>query len=134
MSDKWIQLQSSNGEDNLFPVGKMDLLWTNSSPSSAFGAQTIALDLSAYSMIYTMYCIAVDVADSAKRYNTCMQNVDGKPYQHASYYSGNSSNMTRRTITATTTGIIFENGIYGTSSSTNCNVPQKIYGIKMEVS
>lgn len=46
--DKWIQLQSSDGVDNLFPVGKMDLLWTNATPNTNFGEQYINLDTTGY--------------------------------------------------------------------------------------
>lgn len=50
--DKWIQLQSSDGVNNLFPVSKMDLLWENETPTSSFAAQDIAVDLSKYTRIY----------------------------------------------------------------------------------
>lgn len=49
------QFKNANG-DNIYPIAyaqggmKMDLLWTNPSPTSTFAAQTISLDLSKYTI------------------------------------------------------------------------------------
>jgi len=54
--NKIVQLQNPNG-DNIYPIGyaqggtKMDLLWTNPNPTSAFNPQTVSLDLSEYDLI-----------------------------------------------------------------------------------
>lgn len=118
MANKWIQLMSADGTDNLFPVGKIDLLWTNSAPTSSFSAQTIPLDLSGYDLILITSENSVSFAEN---------NVGSK---RQITYSSTSGQIRHRDFTVATTGITFDAG-YGGSSTDNSNCrPYKIYGIK----
>lgn len=54
------QLQDANG-NNIYPIAyaaggcKLELLWTNPSPTSTFAAQTVALDLSDYHAVFILF-------------------------------------------------------------------------------
>ena len=128
MADKWIQLMSEDGTDNLYPTSKMDLLWENASPSSSFAAQTVSIDLTKYSKVV-------------------MQAIEGTGYSNINNYLAltdgstiimqNSFGKNRyRYVTVSSSGIGFDDGkIYNSyaSSATTDNsviVPSKIYGIK----
>lgn len=128
MADKWIQLQSADGTDNLFPTTNMDLLWTNSAPTSAFSAQTVAISL-------TGYKTAMIVSKVTK----------GGEFYITSYIAVGSTNtivfpmdyIYYRDATVATAGVTFGGGkrtnTYGASTPTSDNndiIPYKIYGIK----
>lgn len=131
MADKWIQLQSSNGEDNLFPVSKADLLWTNAASSSA--GFTAEIDLSNYDFIGIFYINATDISVSARRYCFNIFPKSDISYQINATYGGK---ILARTITSITdSGVVFNNGAwysaYGsaTDSAYSC-VPYQIYGFR----
>ena len=125
--DKWIQLQSSNGEDNLFPKERKELLWTNSSPSSSFASQTAQFDMTDY-----------DVGICLFGYDT-----SGNPWCEV-YFSKNgtyicnmyNTNTSRvfRTFSASSSGVTFDGGNSAGGSNNGAAIPLAIYGIKMEVS
>ena len=132
MADKWIQLQSSDGEDNLFPKGKMELLWTNSAPTSSFSAQTVQLDLTNYGMVAIMVEESTSYSDYLTTYYV---PVGAKKYEILQSFS----NLRYRYVNVTSAGVGFEAGnkyaTYGTKSTDNSLlIPYQIYGIKMEVS
>lgn len=128
--DKWIQLQSENGEDNLYPIGKMDLLWVNSSTSSAFASQTISIDLSEYNMVYVTAGWSKSSANSYLGYVTLVGD--------RGIINGIGTTKIYREYQATTTGVVFGTGQYasagGTSLSNNSDyaIPWRIYGIKLK--
>lgn len=106
------------------------LLWTNPSPTSAFNAQTIPLDLSNYDAIeiiiradtantYTIAPIITEVGKGGIAFNSTAYN-------------------SVRQFTTTTSGITFTGATYHSAygnwstTSTNALIPVKIYGIKYE--
>ena len=125
MADKWIQLMSEDGTDNLFPTSKMDLLWTNASPTSNFAAQTVALDLSKYSKVIINYRWAT----SATEQYLGRINIVGRTTIDDCCNPNNTSVQGVRTYTSSITGIYFY-GAYTSSSSNNIMIPLEIYGIK----
>ena len=104
------------------------LLWSNSSPSSSFAAQTIPLSLSAYSVI-AIACkqqdsTAIDMAIPCLGFvgNTlqcCIPNIGSTQY----FY--------KRTATIASTGVTFSTGYRNTNSTTGTNycIPVAIYGV-----
>ena len=127
--DKYIQLQSANGTDNLFPIGKVDLLWTNSSPSSGFNSQTVQLDLSNYRFVFGL--VAVVNSSSTLCYPILFKVGAGAQYCFVS--EGNARSYRR--FTPTSTGIEITSAYtanFGNSVGTNNNycVPEYFYGIK----
>lgn len=130
MANKWIQLMSADGTDNLFPtISNRDLLWTNSATGNTFAAQTISLDLSAYKMIEVDFSYYVESTPTYLLTNRAF--IDGIKYMALGVATGQS---TYRGFTATSTGVAFTdaNRNTGSSSSVNnsCMIPYKIYGIK----
>ena len=131
MADKWVQLQSEDGLDNLFPTSKMDLLWTNASPSADFSEQTIQLDLSNYTKLLIEISISkteslrcatiVQVGMAASQGTVCGPSADG-------------SVISREITSITSSSISFGKGAYvngSTVARTNkSGIPIKIYGIK----
>ena len=117
MADKWIQLMSENGTDNLFPTSKMDLLWTNATPGTAVTNQTISLDLSTYK-----YILVVMKPSSQNWYQTTVIPMDlaGLTNSVGTYYGGYY-----RGIIVSTSGVTITSGNDAASAS-----PFKIYGIK----
>ena len=126
---------SEDGTDNLFPVSKMDLLWENASPTSAFAAQTISLNLADYDAILV-------------RYNgSGYQNVVANTTRCDLFFIGGGDGMLiiptftnifgTRQLTVSTTGIVFSTGYHIAGSTNSANnyaaVPMKIYGIKIEI-
>lgn len=116
--------------DDVGAMSKMDLLWTNASPSSDFAAQTVALDLSSYDLVFIEY--AQDKANNDYYYSFLFR-VDSKQHMAIGYYAGM---MTRRFTTPSSTGVYFNNSQKASSyASTFSNdnimlIPINIYGIK----
>lgn len=119
-----------------------DLLWENASPTAAFAAQTVSLDLNGYDEVEISYrvhswdgsteatgqkSVVIPVGDVGILDNACMANA-------ASYYVMSKT----RIATVSTTGIAFK-GAYVSRTSTSPNgdnngcVPLEIYGIKHNV-
>lgn len=107
----------------------MDLLWTNASPTSNFGAQTVSLDLSNYKFVY----IAINDRASQPNNidNALLMNVVGQRTKILDYYA--SSTTYSRIITVQKNGIKFEdehsNSYDGPIENQNL-IPTYIYGIK----
>lgn len=109
----------------------MDLLWTNASPTSAFGAQTLNIDLSNYKLIMV------------EASGTGYQNVNNDKYRSTFIIRVNSGKNSilqipsnadvwgTRTYTVTSSRITVTEGTYvGQGSNNYACVPQVIYGIK----
>ena len=116
--------------DDVGAMSKMDLLWTNASPSSDFAAQTVALDLSSYDLVFIEY--AQDKTNNDYYYSFLFR-VDSKQHMAYGFYAGM---MTRRFTTPSSTGVYFnvsqKASSYG-SVFTNDNImliPINICGIK----
>lgn len=109
----------------------LDLLWTNSAPSTAFAAQTISLDLSSYKLV-AITCRAATTRDLLYT-NIC--TIGAEPYQQKLFVPDHT--IRNRYCIVTNTGVEFNVGFYfptyANSSGTNDNaqtIPYKIYGIK----
>ena len=109
-----------------------ELLWTNPTPSSAFAAQTIALDLSKYKYV-AIKCVYNNQVSGYLSEN--IQPVPSQTVQtgYCPFISsmGSTTDGTTRSISISTTGITFGIGVVTTSGSTSANfcIPLKIYGI-----
>lgn len=124
MADKWIQLMSEDGTDNLFPTSRMELLWTNSAPTSAFAQQTVSLDLSEY--MYIVIEMDQDTNLSRGRYYFGTVGF----VISMSLVPTSITNAYTRTATISASGINFTVGYVGSSSNNNAMIPYHIYGIK----
>lgn len=126
MANKWIQLQSADGADNLFPVWNMDLLWTNSSPISSFSAQTIQMDLSEYKFLYVIFTYGYN--------ETAFNNQRGSAIAPKGELMGvtilytNKSYTVYRNFTFNDSGVTFGSAV-GDNGQVNA-IPYKIFGIK----
>ena len=103
-----------------------DLLWTNSSPSSNFSAQTVPLSLSSYDAVLIVFLSNTTDLD---RQSSMIVMKNG--YQHilcTMYLSG--TNYRTRFATASDNGVAFQGGYNNTSSGNGNSIPYKIYGIK----
>ena len=132
MANKWIQLQTIDGTDNLFPINRMDLLWTNSSPTSDFSAQTVELDLSDYDAVLVTFKWGKDSANPSI-------NVVALVGVGLGIASSVYNSRVYREFTPTATGIQFAAGAYGSSVSASMAtgngsaVPYQIYGIRSHI-
>ena len=118
------------------------LLWTNSSPTSAFAAQTISLDLSGYDEIEVEYSDLNDASHGDKmpqiKARVGERGLMGATFGSAGadYGSGSIYNATRR-FAIGSSGITFDGGhgavASGSYSARNdvC-VPLRIYGIQYD--
>ncbi|MBQ5900532.1 MAG: hypothetical protein IIW86_01595 [Clostridia bacterium] len=103
----------------------MTLLWTNPSPTVAFAAQTVSLDLSSYEAVMVKFFTVTDTP----RYFTHIMFIDGNSWA-VSAIGGSASNRYNRLVTVSTTGLVFTNGYMNGTSGTKNAVPTEIYGIK----
>jgi len=117
-ADEWADISEAGA------MSKWTLLWTNASPTSAFAAQTVALDLSGYDAIILVNMYWTNNSLCRSHYIP----IDGNPYgcpvqNYAGAWAG-------RTCTATASGVVFDAGV-GTSGIDNSGgLPFEIYGIK----
>lgn len=109
-------------------MSKWTLLWTNASPTSAFAAQTISIDLSAYDFVMVVYqhWTSSDVNNSA----FCRVGQYGRLLSH-------DYTLAYRDYHPETTGVYFNIGlVVATYNNSNVNqnasavIPLQIYGIK----
>lgn len=126
--DKWIQLQDSNN-NNLYPTSKMDLLWTNSSPSSSFSAQAISLDFSIYKIVYVLFAqntttMNIDIATYLTNDTVTVKSIDSKKIVIRNVYKNDS------VISFSDASIIPTYGATSTTTNNSILIPYKIYGIK----
>lgn len=126
------QIKDSDG-NNIYPIGyaqggmKMDLLWTNPSPTSSFASQTVSIDFSDYDNILLVSYVFAD--GSTLYYQTDILN---KVQTHYILTASNrSSVITRRINNFDDSSITFDQGYVGTSANNATFIPTQIYGIKM---
>ena len=107
-------------------------LWANANPTSSFAAQTIAMDLSDYSMVFCNFRLSTEYATIVPT-NPIPVGADYGAYA----YGLSAGYPVRRTYRATATGVVFEEGMKYTSfGSSNVNgsngslIPVEVYGIK----
>lgn len=98
------------------------LLWTNSSPTSAFAAQTINLDLSKYNYIIVEFLS--NTSYQVIRSRTIL-NKNDTDYFGAGFTTTNSYT---RNVSFNDTGVTFGVGKMDTTANNTNVVPYKIYG------
>lgn len=105
------------------PLSIVGPLWTNPNPTSAFAAQTIALDLSGFD--------AVIIVNRHWTNNTLYRShyvpIDGNSY--GCPVQNNAGAWAGRTCSAIVSGVTFDIGV-GTAADASAAVPVEIYGIK----
>lgn len=111
--------------------GKIDLLWTNPTPTADFGAQTIPVSVSSYDYILIIgkRSKSVVLPDYTGRLGIrSLYKVANNLNQENLMISISDDNNTsyRRSLTLTTNGITFSAG------STSWVIPVYIYGIKSD--
>ena len=120
-ADGWSAWRRHLNADEHYTQTRM--LWKNASPTSAFGSQTLSLSLSDYDFI---------MIESEMGSTFCKVGASTVMFSHNSYYP------CRRTISTTTSGITFGEGLkytacpgdaVATDKNTHC-IPRYIYGIK----
>lgn len=127
------QFQDKDG-NNIFPVAyaqggaKMDLLWTNPSPTSAFAGKTISIDLSNYDLIIIDHYTNNAVGSDTQQH---MQQILLKEVGQGFLISGFNYYQRRKVSLIDNTGITFGGGWYIAQADNSVCIPQKIYGIKM---
>jgi len=112
---------SGDGSANTKYRIRWELLWTNDSPSSNFGAQTIQLDLSKYQMVMMEY----------KMYSTAVNCVIGMVGSQWTLIVCSNSSVNRtgyRNANVTTSGIEFTTAKYNNSVDNQYCVPWRIWG------
>ena len=116
--------------------GGPKLLWTNPSPTAAFGAQTVSIDLTAYKGVI----IKFRKNDTVSYYiyvpkTTITSNNSPAVVEPGSNYWRPSSASVRIVTAISNSGITFARGRWGDDSGYNDNllIPQKIYGVKWEL-
>ena len=105
--------------------GKWTLLWTNASPGSAFAAQTIALNLSSYTLILILARRTTDA-----EYISAVGNIGAKAYMNYTATSGSTIYSRTRKFGISASGIAVEAGYTGTGVNNGYCIPVWIYGIK----
>lgn len=131
------QFKNANG-DNIYPVAyaqggmKMDLLWANPSPTSAFGAQTVSIDTNDYEMVLVSFRASTETGYD---YHVSVL-VPVKDVIFLAITTGNNR-LRERKFTWTAGGLIFQNAYtynsYASTPSVDNTVlaPYQIHGIKM---
>lgn len=119
----------SSGVDTVKLGIDMDLLWTNSSPTSSFSAQTISLDLSEYRAV--LLILVMEATASTIYYNPLLCLVNGNNYRAVN----GGSKIMHRSFNVSTSGISVLGGYlvnsYGADTADNVRqVPIYIYGIR----
>lgn len=109
------------------------MLWTNSSPSTAFAAQTISLDLSSYKMVRIIAFVSTDNPSA-------VPSTDIPIGQYAYLVSAHPDTTSKifvnqRGANVTESGIIFAANTFATVTYAPVTdntkmIPYQIYGIK----
>ena len=108
---------------------KLVPLWTNSSPTSSFAAQSVSVDLSPYDWFAIEYRYS---ATSLSFMPLAMFEVDENP--HLLSVANDTSNRTGGrgfTYSIANQAIAFGGASYNGSATNNSTVPIAIYGIKL---
>ncbi len=120
--------------DDLYDKSAVDLIWTNSSPTSSFAAQTININLSNYNYIV----IVLVTSDGSSIYDwtphsTILLPVLSSWDGYSAKASATGTSLTRG-LKVETGKIIFTDAKYTDGETNNAGViPYKIYGIKQNI-
>lgn len=113
------------------------LLWTNPDPTSAFSAQTVALDLSPYKSV----CVEYRASTTSTNFSFAFYSVGDvvtideiiRPIKCAGYGSTSGVLGISRSLSVTTSGIDFGTGYQGSNSGSSKAIPHRIWGIKAQI-
>lgn len=110
-------------------LSNMELIWTNPSPTSNFGAQTLSLDLSAYKylVIYSRFSTSDD--QSAYKVNCLLEKGDDVT-QYIVSLDWQQHICNSRKATFNDNGVTFANGNVNSTANSAVCIPLYIYGIK----
>lgn len=103
---------------------KIVQLWSNPNPTSAFPAQTVAVDYTPYDLI----CILSWINSAGRPVMTTQIAANGNYIDGWSYLDGIAR---KRGAQIVQTGVQFSSGVDNGSPSTAVFLPQRIYGIKL---
>lgn len=101
-----------------------ELLWTNASPTAAFAAQTLSLDLTEYSAV----AIEINLNNTGNfqavgiAFVGAANTIFGK--------AASSATLFGRYATVAADGITFNNGYSGSTAGESYAIPRRIYGIR----
>lgn len=119
----------------LKPPVTMTKLWTNPSPSSNFGAQTIPLDLSNYDMVRVMWRRGTNASGDGQAMDCAIPS--SQNMMMTMWFGAYAVPFSYRECAPSSTGVYFGNCTQKTAASTsgasNHNqdcIPTAIYGIK----
>lgn len=92
---------------------KLDLVWTNPSPTSTFAAQTVSIDLSKYSFVWIQF--SVNSTGTNPNSFTALFPVNGDSFQtqasiNVSGNTGSPCNCVTRIVTPILSGVTFSSG------------------------
>lgn len=112
--------------------GGMELLWTNPSPSAAFTAQTITLDLSSYGAVLITSCRENNIINTDSRHTDIIRVGDSGQLIVAPQ-SAATAKATFRAVSVSTSGVTFANAsaLDTNSASGVYAIPLYIYGIRL---
>lgn len=120
--------------DKLAQANTYTLLYTNASPASAFGEQTLAVNLSGYNHVMIEYFANGSWFNHVARVNVPIGRTGAMAIALAEY---NNLRICHRTATPTATGVAFSPGYVrgaadGNAGTQNnqCSVPYRIWGVK----
>lgn len=116
---KWV----NNASHYLSKVERKTLLWTNSSPTSNFAAQTVEIDLSNYDAVDIETYLTANGMTSIRR--------TAVGYQGEAGGLGSGGDRYTRNANVTTSGIAFTVGKQNGTDNAGAAIPYKIYGIKI---
>lgn len=122
--------------DDVGAMSAWELLWTNASPTSAFAAQTVSLDLSGYDAVRIVFKLVQSGTAGTKLNSMISQFVnvgDGGLNLYITQAGGDwagTAYLNERSFEVNTTGVYFyDNRERNRNVNTN-NIPIYIYGIK----
>lgn len=127
-------VQSVNGMTGAVTVsggGSPTLVWTNNAPSSAFAAQNVSVNLSAYSFIIIEY--AAFLTETVSVSSLFKMSTSGR--MQTAMKNGTAGYISVRDISVSSSGVSFSGGeyfnTYGSTTTSNDSVcvPLHIYGI-----
>lgn len=104
----------------------IDLLWTNASPSSSFGSQTIVVDSTGYDWLIVL--AVPNLAGYAPYNHNALILKKGVNFEYS--YSNNSVRVTRQISSVTDSGIYWGDGYINGGGNPGAFVPEYIYGVK----
>jgi len=112
-----------------YPFGSgAELLWTNSAPTSAFTAQTVALDLSEYVGVAVIAKTQATIDDKSR--TVSIGGIGNANYNILSATNA-TINVVGRPFKSNTSGVVFSNAYYSNNIASNVNIiPLYIFGLK----